>query len=69
MIVMVEPGQTGRPPTQEERTRSWVEERFRELGFTTSQAAALADSGADWHQAENLIIRGARHETVVDLLT
>ena len=66
MILMTE---TGRPPTDEERTRSWIEERFRALGFNTLQAEVLADAGADWHEAENLIIRGARHETVVDLLT
>ena len=58
-----------RHPTPEEKTRSWVEERFRELGFNCLQAEALADAGASWHEAENLIIKGARHHTVVDLFT
>lgn len=58
-----------RHPTSEEKTRSWVEERFRELGFNCLQAEALADADASWHEAEKLIIKGARHNTVVDLFT
>lgn len=56
-------------PTPEERTRSWVEERLRSLGFNCLQAEALADASASWHEAENLLVKGADHDTIVDLLT
>lgn len=69
MIGMADEPTVARAPTSEERTRSWVEERFRALGFNSLQAEALADCGADWHEAENLIIKGCRRETAVDLLT
>lgn len=57
-----------RKPTEVEIVRSHVEERFRNLGFNTMQAEALADAGADWHEAERLIVKGCDHEIALDIL-
>ena len=58
-----------REPNDDERTLSWVEERFSELGFNDMQSVALAEAGADWHEAQRLIRGGCPVLTVVDLLT
>jgi len=57
-----------RDPDEDERTLSWVEERFRELGFNDMQAESLADAGVDWHAAKELIDRDCSHEHAVDIL-
>lgn len=57
-----------RKPTEVEIVRSHVEERFLELGFNVLQAEALADAGADWHEAERLIEKGCPHSTALDIL-
>lgn len=69
-IVNRDPGDetVPRKPTEVEIVRSHVEERFRNLGFNTMQAEALADAGADWHDAERLIVRGCGHEIALDIL-
>lgn len=61
--------ETGREPSEDERTVSWVEERFRELGFNDRQAAVLADARADWHEAKRMLDRGCPHLDAVDILT
>ena len=48
---------------------SWREEQFRSMGFNDLQAAALAVSSADTHQARRLIEQGCELLLVVDLLT
>ena len=57
-----------RPPTEAERVLANIELRFLELGFNPLQAAALAESGADWHEAERLLVSGCSLETAVDIL-
>lgn len=63
-----EPEPEGRPPDEFERVLSHREMMFRSLGLNDWQAVALAESGADWHEAERLIKKGCPIETVVDLL-
>lgn len=58
----------GRTATDEEILVSWREEQFVRLGLNPMQAAALADAGVSWHEAERLFEKGATAETVVDLL-
>jgi hypothetical protein len=58
-----------RDPTDEEKTETWVEERFRELGFNELQSRALTISRADWHQAKRLLDNGCPHLEAVDILT
>lgn len=55
-----EPPVQARGPDEHEVTLSWVEERFRELGFNDFQAAALAEAGADWHYAHHILYRKGR---------
>lgn len=65
-----DPGdETPRPPTEAERTRSFIEQQLGLAGFNPFQAAALVDAGADWHAAVRLIGRGCDHDTVIDILT
>lgn len=64
-----DPGDETRVPSDDEKTLSWVEQQFRTLGFNELQAVALADAGADWHEAQRLIRSGCPYLTVVDLLT
>ena len=56
-------------PSDDEKTLSWVEQQFRELGFNELQAVALAEAGADWHEAQRLLKSGCPFLTAVDLLT
>lgn len=58
-----------RSPTDEEKTETWVEERFRELGFNELQSRALTVVRADWHDAKRLLESGCSHLTAVDILT
>ena len=58
-----------RAPTDAEKTETWVEERFRELGFNELQSRALAVVRADWHDAKRLLESGCSHLTAVDILT
>jgi len=58
-----------RLPDEQEILLSWLEERFRELGFNDLQAASLAETRADWHEAQALLKGGCDHLTAVDLLT
>ena len=64
-----DPGDETRVPSDDEKTLSWVEQQFRTLGFNELQAVALADAGADWHEAQRLIRSGCPFLTAVDLLT
>jgi hypothetical protein len=50
------------------RVRLWRRERFVELGFTVSEAAALARSTADLHEARKLISCGCAHSTAVRIM-
>jgi hypothetical protein len=45
------------------RIRHWRRDRFMELGFTLSDAAALAKSPADIHEARKLVSAGCTHAT------
>jgi hypothetical protein len=51
--------------TQDERLRIrlWRREQFAELGFPLSDAAALAKSAADIHEARKLVSAGCAHAT------
>jgi hypothetical protein len=42
--------------------RLWRREQFIELGFSLSDAAALAKSSADTHLARRLVAAGCKHE-------
>jgi hypothetical protein len=43
--------------------------RFRRLGFSREQRLRLADQGADWHEARDLIDRGCPADVAFDLLS
>jgi hypothetical protein len=45
------------------RIRHWRRDRFMELGFSHSDASALAKSSADLHETGDLIAAGCAHET------
>jgi hypothetical protein len=59
-----EPLRTSRR-TQDERLRIrlWRREQFADLGFPLSDAAALAKSAADIHEARKLVSAGCAHAT------
>lgn len=57
-----------RPPTDEEKTLSWVELRFLELGFPEDLAVLLAEEGADWHRASELTSAGCSPLTAARIL-
>jgi hypothetical protein len=50
------------------RVRLWRREQFAELGFPLSDAAALARSAADLHEARKLIASGCAHSTAVRIM-
>jgi hypothetical protein len=50
------------------RVRRWRREQFIELGFTHSDAAALARSAADLHEARKLISCGCAHSTALRIV-
>jgi hypothetical protein len=43
------------------RVRRWRRDQFAELGFTSSDANALAKSPADIHEARKLVSAGCTH--------
>lgn len=45
------------------RVRDWRRDQFLELGFTLSDAEALAKSSADLHQARKLVSAGCERAT------
>jgi hypothetical protein len=45
------------------RIRLWRREQFADLGFSVSDAAALAKSAADIHEARKLVSAGCTHAT------
>jgi hypothetical protein len=51
--------------TRDERltVRRWRRDQFAELGFTHSDASALAKSAADIHEARKLVSAGCSHAT------
>lgn len=57
-----------RSPDESERVLSYREQMFEQLGFNRWQSVALAESNADWHEAEKLIQGGCSFETALDLL-
>jgi hypothetical protein len=46
------------------RVRHWRRDQFMELGFSSSDAAALAKSPADLGETRKLIAAGCSHRTV-----
>lgn len=56
--------------TQDERLRIrlWRREQFAELGFPLSDAAALAKSAADIHEARKLVSAGCSHATAFRII-
>ena len=50
------------------RVRLWRREQFVELGFSLSEAAALAKSAADLHEARKLISCGCAHSTALRIV-
>jgi hypothetical protein len=50
------------------RVRCWRREQFFELGFTMSEAAALAKSSADDHDTRGLIEAGCSHALAFRLM-
>jgi len=61
-------GDEPRPPSEYEIALSYVEQQLYKLGFTVEQCAVLAESGADWHRAETLLLNDCPHHLVVDIL-
>ena len=60
----VQPLQSARPTRDERlRVRRWRRDQFAELGFTLSDASALAKSAADNHEARKLVSAGCTHAT------
>jgi len=57
-----------RPPTEYEKSLSYVEQRLYSLGFTVEQCAVLAEGNADWHEAERLIRSGCAHHLALEIL-
>jgi len=59
-----EPLRTSRRTLDERlRIRLWRREQFADLGFPLSDAAALAKSAADIHEARKLVSAGCTHAT------
>lgn len=58
-----------RPPSEDEIVMSYREMMLVELGFNQNQAAAIAERGVSWHEADGLLKAGCDHLTAVDLLT
>ena len=50
------------------RVRCWRREQFFELGFTISDAAALAKSPADVHDTRSLLEAGCSHALAFRLM-
>lgn len=50
------------------RVRLWRRDRFAELGFPLSDAAALAKSSADIHEARKLVSAGCTHATAFRII-
>jgi hypothetical protein len=50
------------------RVRIWRRDRFLELGFPLSDAAALAKSTADIHEARKLVSAGCTHATAFRIM-
>jgi hypothetical protein len=50
------------------RVRCWRREQFFDLGFTVSEAAALAKSSADVHDTRNLLEAGCTHALAFRLM-
>lgn len=70
-------GDNERPPESEEQRNAgreeqrlnWNLDRFRnDLGFEEITAQLLAETGVDWHEADNLIRRGCPLDTAVGIL-
>jgi hypothetical protein len=58
-----------RPPSQEERMRSHLEERFRRMGFNELQVEVLIDKRIDTHTVEDLISKGCDPPVAFDIVT
>jgi hypothetical protein len=50
------------------RVRIWRRDRFLQLGFPLSDAAALAKSAADIHEARKLVSAGCTHATAFRII-
>lgn len=66
--MMVDEVAPGRPPDEWEIVASWVEERFRDLGFDDELAVLMADQGVDWHVARGLLEKGCSHSLALLIL-
>lgn len=59
-----------RHPDEHEKVLSYREQMFRDvLGFSFSASIILAESNADWHEAEKLLEAGCPRDVVLNLLT
>ena len=50
------------------RVRRWRREQFFQLGFTSSDAVALARSAADVHETRKLLESGCQHKLAFRLV-
>jgi hypothetical protein len=60
-VTEVAPAAPRRAGDERLRVRRWRRDQFMGLGFTLSDAAALARSAADLHEARKLIACGCTH--------
>jgi hypothetical protein len=56
------------PAVEARRVRRWRRQQFHELGFTLSEAYALADAPVDLGDARTLMAAGCPRETAVRIL-
>jgi hypothetical protein len=50
------------------RIRHWRRDRFMELGFSHTDASALAKSKADLHETRSLLAAGCAHGTALRIV-
>lgn len=66
----VEESVVPRQPDEYEVLLSFREQQFRDvLGFSDTASIILAEAGADWHEAEKLLLAGCPRDVVLNLLT
>lgn len=59
-----------RHPDEHEILLSYREQMFRDvLGFSDTASIILAESNADWHEAEKLLLAGCPRDVALNLLT
>jgi hypothetical protein len=55
-------------PLEDAAVLMWRRLRFLELGFSLRESRILAEQGADWHEAELLIVAGCKPKHAFRLL-